>query len=406
MSKTIEKKYVLPFILVTSLFLLWGLANNMTDTLLAAFKRIMDMTDTQTSLILSAFYGSYFCFAIPAALFIRKFSYRAGVILGLLLYATGALLFFPAAKVASYGFYLVAIYIMAGGCSVLETTANPYIMAMGSHETATRRLNIAQAFNPIGCIAGILISKYLILDNISLYSVSQTYTALGCILLVIMTVMLFAKMPEGRDAATKGSLKETLIRLTHNKTYLYGVVAQFFYVGAQAGVWSYTIRIVMEELNVMEAQASNIFLISMIAFCLSRFFYTWLMRWISPSKLLAVSGVLSMTCSIAVALTADKGMVMVVALILISLFMSLMFPTIYGTALGSITSSKYPDDSKIAASILIMSILGGALIPSFQGLLSDAISIYVSYLVPAICFAVVLCYALNVIRYEKILPEN
>lgn len=286
MSKAIEKKYTLPFILVTSLFLLWGVANNMTDTLLAAFKRIMDMTDMQTSLILSAFYGSYFCFAIPAALFIRKYSYRAGVILGLLLYAAGALLFFPAAKAASYAFYLIAIYIMAGGCSVLETTANPYIMAMGTPETATRRLNIAQSFNPVGSITGILVSKYLILDNISLYSVSQTYTALGCLLLVIMAVMLFANMPEGRDASSGGSLKSTLSRLTGNKRYVYGVVAQFFYVGAQVGVWSYTIRIVMQEMGVLEAEASNIFLISMVAFCLSRFFYTWLMKWVKPIKLL------------------------------------------------------------------------------------------------------------------------
>lgn len=401
MSKTIEKKYTVPFILVTSLFLLWGLANNMTDTLLAAFKRIMDMTDTQTSLILSAFYGSYFCFALPAALFIRKYSYRAGVVLGLVLYATGALLFFPAAKAASYAFYLVAIYIMAGGCSVLETTANPYIMAMGTPETATRRLNIAQSFNPVGSIAGILVSKYLILDNISLYSVSKTYTALGCLLLVIMIVMLFAKMPAGRDAATGDSLKATLTRLIANKHYVYGVVAQFFYVGAQVGVWSYTIRIVMQEMGVMEAEASNIFLISMVAFCLSRFFYTWLMKWVQPIKLLAVSGVLSMLSSVAVAFTAGKGLVMVIFLVLISLFMSLMFPTIYGTALGGITSGEHPDDSKIAASILIMSILGGALIPSLQGLLSDATSIYVSYLVPAFCFAVVLCYALIALRSEK-----
>ena len=399
--KTIEKKYTVPFILVTSLFLLWGLANNMTDTLLAAFKRIMDMTDTQTSLILSAFYGSYFCFAIPAALFIRKYSYRAGVVLGLILYAVGALLFFPAAKVASYAFYLVAIYIMAGGCSVLETTANPYIMAMGTPETATRRLNIAQSFNPVGSIAGILVSKYLILDNISLYSVSKTYTALGCLLLVIMIVMLFAKMPEGRDAASDGSVKSTLTRLAANKRYVYGVIAQFFYVGAQVGVWSYTIRIVMQEMGVMEAEASNVFLVSIVAFCLSRFFYTWLMKWVKPTILLASAGVLSMLCSVAVAFTAGKGMLMVVYLVLISLFMSLMFPTIYGTALGDITSGDHPDDSKIAASILIMSILGGALIPSLQGLLSDATSIYVSYLVPAFCFAVVLCYAIIALRTEK-----
>ena len=401
MSKTIEKKYTLPFILVTSLFLLWGVANNMTDTLLAAFKRIMSMTDMQTSLILSAFYGSYFCFAIPAALFIRKYSYRAGVILGLLLYASGALLFFPAAKAASYAFYLVAIYIMAGGCSVLETTANPYIMSMGSPETATRRLNIAQSFNPVGSITGILVSKYLILDNISLYSVSHTYTALGFLLLVIMGVMLFANMPEGRDAASGGSLKSTLSRLSCNKRYVYGVVAQFFYVGAQVGVWSYTIRIVMQEMGVMESEASNVFLISMVAFCLSRFFYTWLMKWVDPTRLLAIAGVLSMLSSVSVAFTAGKGLVMVVSLVLISLFMSLMFPTIYGISLGSITTGSHPDDSKIAASILIMSILGGALLPSLQGLLSDATNIYVSYLVPAFCFGVVLSYAIVALRGGK-----
>ena len=169
--KPIEKQYLKPFILVTSLFLLWGLANNMTDTLLSAFKRIMSMSDTQTSLIQFAFYGAYFCLALPAALFIRKHSYKSGVVLGLCLYAAGAILFMPAAKAASYGFYLIAIYIMAGGCSVLETTANPYILSMGSPETATRRLNIAQAFNPIGSILGILMSKYFILSDISLYSI-------------------------------------------------------------------------------------------------------------------------------------------------------------------------------------------------------------------------------------------
>ena len=164
--KTIEKRYLVPFCLVTLLFLLWGMANNMTDTLLSAFKRIMSMTDTQTSLIQFAFYGSYFCFALPAALFIRKYSYKSGVILGLVLYAAGTILFFPASKAASYAFYLIAIYILAGGCSILETTANPYILSMGSPETATRRLNIAQAFNPLGSITGILMSQFFILSQL------------------------------------------------------------------------------------------------------------------------------------------------------------------------------------------------------------------------------------------------
>ena len=195
--KIIEKKYLLPFCLVTALFLLWGIAANMTDTLLSAFRKIMSMNDLQTSLIQFAFYGSYFCFALPAALYIRKYSYKSGIILGLVLYSAGAILFLPAAKTASYVFYLVAIYIMAGGCSILETTANPYILSMGSSETATRRLNIAQSFNPIGCITGILLSKYFILNDISLDSISGTYMSLGFALLVILLVMIVSNMPEG-----------------------------------------------------------------------------------------------------------------------------------------------------------------------------------------------------------------
>lgn len=401
MMKTIERKFLLPFVLVTSLFLLWGLANNMTDTLLAAFKRIMDMSDTQTSLIQFAFYGSYFCFALPAALFIRKKSYKAGIVLGLLLYATGAILFYPAAKVANYAFYLIAIYIMAGGCSVLETTANPYILSMGSPETATRRLNIAQSFNPIGSILGILMSKYFILDNISLYSVSGIYATLGCVLLVILAVMLFAKMPNGRDNEKQDSVRSSFGRLLANRMYRNGVVAQFFYVGAQIGVWSFTIRIVMQELNILEAEASTIYLITIIGFCLSRFVYTWLMKWIVPSRLLAVGGVLSTLMALTVVLSAGTGWFMVTALILISVFMSLMFPTIYGIALGSIAQSDHPEDPKIGASGLIMAILGGALLTPLQGVLSDATSIYTSYTIPAICFVVVTAYAVFAGKIQK-----
>lgn len=387
--------------LVTSLFLLWGLANNMTDTLLAAFKRIMDMSDTQTSLIQFAFYGSYFCFALPAALFIRKKSYKSGIILGLLLYACGAILFYPAAKVASYAFYLVAIYIMAGGCSVLETTANPYILSMGSPETATRRLNIAQSFNPIGSIMGILMSKYFILDNISLYSVSGTYATLGCVLLVILAVMLYAKMPAGKDLEKQGLLKVTFSRLFSNTLYRNGVVAQFFYVGAQIGVWSFTIRIVMQELGILESEASSIYLITIIGFCLSRFVYTWLMKWISPSRLLVVGGALSTLMSLTVVLSAGTGWLMVTALTLISVFMSLMFPTIYGIALSTIAESEHPEDSKIGASGLIMAILGGAILTPVQGMISDATNIYISYIVPVVCFVVVTIFAISAAKNQK-----
>ena len=401
--KTIDRRHAVPFALVTSMFLLWGLANNMTDTLLAAFKRIMSMSDTQTSLIQFAFYGSYFCFALPAALFIRRRSFKSGIILGLLLYAAGAMLFLPAARVASYGFYLVAIYVMAGGCSVLETTANPYVMSMGDPRTATRRLNIAQSFNPVGSILGILMSKYFILDDISLYSISGTYAALGLVLLGILVVMLFARMPSGKDDDRSDSVGASFRRLLSNRLYRRGVVAQFFYVGAQIGVWSFTIRLVMQETGRLEAAASSIYLISIVGHCLSRFIYTGLMRWFSPSRLLTFGGVMSALLSLMVVLSAGTGWICITSLVLISSFMSLMFPTIYGIALGGIMRGDHPGDSKIGASGLIMSILGGALLTPLQGMVSDHTNIYTSYAVPAFCFVVVTAYAVYAHRCKATL---
>ena len=401
--KTIDRRHAVPFALVTSMFLLWGLANNMTDTLLAAFKRIMSMSDTQTSLIQFAFYGSYFCFALPAALFIRRRSFKSGIILGLLLYAAGAMLFLPAARVASYGFYLVAIYVMAGGCSVLETTANPYVMSMGDPRTATRRLNIAQSFNPVGSILGILMSKYFILDDISLYSISGTYAALGLVLLGILVVMLFASMPSGKDDDRSDSVGACFRRLLSNRLYRRGVVAQFFYVGAQIGVWSFTIRLVMQETGRLEAAASSIYLISIVGHCLSRFIYTGLMRWFSPSRLLTFGGVMSALLSLTVVLSAGTGWLCITSLVLISSFMSLMFPTIYGIALGGIMRGDHPGDSKIGASGLIMSILGGALLTPLQGIVSDHTNIYTSYAVPAFCFVVVTAYAVYAHRCKATL---
>ena len=403
MMKTIDKRHAVPFALVTSMFLLWGLANNMTDTLLAAFKRIMSMSDTQTSLIQFAFYGSYFCFALPAALFIRRRSFKSGIILGLLLYAAGAMLFLPAARVASYGFYLVAIYVMAGGCSVLETTANPYVMSMGDPRTATRRLNIAQSFNPVGSILGILMSKYFILDDISLYSISGTYAALGLVLLGILVVMLFARMPSGKDDDRSDSVGASFRRLLSNRLFRRGVVAQFFYVGAQIGVWSFTIRLVMQETGRLEAAASSIYLVSIIGHCLSRFIYTGLMRWFSPSRLLTFGGVMSALLSLTVVLSAGTGWICITSLVLISSFMSLMFPTIYGIALGGIMRGDHPGDSKIGASGLIMSILGGALLTPLQGMVSDHTNIYTSYAVPAFCFMVVTAYAVYAHRCKATL---
>ena len=431
---TIPRRYVLPFVLVTSLFFFWGIANNMTDTLLAAFKRIMSMSDTQTSLIQFSFYGAYAVLALPAALFIRRYSYKSGIILGLLMYATGCILFLPAARAASYTFYLGAIFILAGGCSVLETTANPYILSMGPQETATRRLNVAQAFNPLGSITGILLSTFFIQAELNqadaaaraqmtdqqlaaiqaheLGAVTGTYMTLGFVLLAVLVLMLFAKMPKEKSSDPKdlkdfndtndttalaASSGSSFRRLMRNRHYWFGVIAQFFYVGAQIGVWSFTIRLAMAELGIREQQGSVIYLISIIGFSASRFIFTWLMKYFRPSRLLVVAAVADIVLSLVVVLTQGMGWLPVVALIAISLFMSLMFPTIYGIALGGVSV----DDAKIGASGLIMAILGGALLTPLQAIISDASSINTSYLVPAACFLVVLLYGLYVERTTR-----
>lgn len=437
---TIPRRYVLPFVLVTSLFFFWGIANNMTDTLLAAFKRIMSMSDTQTSLIQFLFYGAYAVLALPAALFIRRYSYKSGIILGLLMYATGCILFLPAARAASYTFYLGAIFILAGGCSVLETTANPYILSMGPQETATRRLNVAQAFNPLGSITGILLSTFFIQAELNqadaaaraqmtdqqlaaiqaheLGAVTGTYMTLGFVLLAVLVLMLFAKMPKEKSSDPKdlkdskdlkdfndtndttalaASSGSSFRRLMRNRHYWFGVIAQFFYVGAQIGVWSFTIRLAMAELGIREQQGSVIYLISIIGFSASRFIFTWLMKYFRPSRLLVVAAVADIVLSLVVVFTQGMGWLPVVALIAISLFMSLMFPTIYGIALGGVSV----DDAKIGASGLIMAILGGALLTPLQAIISDASSINTSYLVPAACFLVVLLYGLYVERTTR-----
>jgi FHS family L-fucose permease-like MFS transporter len=437
---TIPRRYVLPFVIVTSLFFFWGIANNMTDTLLAAFKRIMSMSDTQTSLIQFSFYGAYAVLALPAALFIRRYSYKSGIILGLLMYATGCILFLPAARAASYTFYLGAIFILAGGCSVLETTANPYILSMGPQETATRRLNVAQAFNPLGSITGILLSTFFIQAELNqadaaaraqmtdqqlaaiqaheLGAVTGTYMTLGFVLLAVLVLMLFAKMPREKSSDPKdfkdskdlkdfndtndttalaASSGSSFRRLMRNRHYWFGVIAQFFYVGAQIGVWSFTIRLAMAELGIREQQGSVIYLISIIGFSASRFIFTWLMKYFRPSRLLVVAAVADIALSLVVVFTQGMGWLPVVALIAISLFMSLMFPTIYGIALGGVSV----DDAKIGASGLIMAILGGALLTPLQAIISDASSINTSYLVPAACFLVVLLYGLYIERTTR-----
>lgn len=403
--------YSLPFILVGLLFLLWGVANNMNDTLLAAFKRIMSMSDLQTSFVQFAFYGAYFCFALPAALFIRRFTYKAGILLGLLLYAGGTMLFLPAGQMGSYAFFLFAIYVMAGGCAILETTANPYILSMGAKDTATRRLNIAQTLNPVGAICGILLSRHFILSELNaadaaergsmapeslleiqrheLNSISETYMIIGCVLLFLFVVILLTKMPKDRDDSAFAPINTTLGNLWNNRRYRYGVVAQFFYVGVQTCVWSFTIRYVMEERGSLEKEASMIFLYSIVAFTLFRFFFTWLMKYVRPARLLQWASV----CGTLLTLTVMSfhGLLAIAALVGISAAMSLMFPTIYGIALGDVA----PADAKIGASGLIMAILGGALLTPLQAIVSDRAGISSSFGVPLVCFLIILAYSLS-----------
>lgn len=402
------RSYLLPFVLITSLFFMWGLANNMTDTLLAAFKRIMSMTDFQTSLIQIAFYGAYFCFALPAALFIQRYSYKSGILLGLLLYAGGCFLFYPASITASYGFYLLALYVLAGGCSILETSSNPYILSMGAEETATRRLNLAQAFNPIGSITGILLSQFFILAELNsanateraamgndalqqiqakeLSAVTMTYVFVGFALLFIFIMILMIRMPKGNDTNQASHFAATCKRLWANKRYRWGVVTQFFYVGAQIGVWSYTIRYVMLHLGTDEKDSATYYLLSIVLFAAARFIFTALMKYFKPVNLLTFSAICGIIAS-AVVIFAS-GITGVVALIIISGFMSLMFPTIYGTAMH-----KLGNDTKIGASGLIMAILGGAVLTAVQGLVSDVTgNINWAYSVPLVCFVVIAVY--------------
>ncbi|UCF38696.1 MAG: L-fucose:H+ symporter permease [Acidobacteriota bacterium] len=406
--KLIPPGILWPFILLTSCFAWWGLANNMTDTLLAAFKKIMSMSDFQTSWIQIAFYGSYFCLALPAALFINRFTYKAGVLLGLGMFVAGALLFYPASYTMNYFHFLGALYILAGGLSILETSANPYIIAMGPENTGTRRLNFAQSFNPIGSILGVFLSKWFILSNLNhasaeerarmgaeqlqqiqaqeLNAVMGPYVGVALFLMVLWVLIAFCRMPTASDAGSELNLLPTIGRLLRNRHYVYGVVAQFFYVGAQIGVWSFTIRYVMQELNLNEEEASAYYIAALVLFASFRFICTGLMRFVKPGTLLGILAFLAIGCTLLVMFTS--GYLGVYALVGISGCMSLMFPTIYGLAVRGLG-----DDTKIGGSGLIMAILGGAVITAIQGQVSDWTgSISLAYSVPLACFIIIAFY--------------
>ena len=417
------KKYLVPFILVTFCFALWGFANDVTNPMVKAFSKIFRMSVTDGSLVQVAFYGGYFAMAFPAAIFIRKYSYKAGVLMGLGLYATGALLFFPSKAIGVYGCFLIAYFIMTCGLSFLETSCNPYILSMGEPETATRRLNLAQCFNPCGSIIGMFVAMNFIqaklnplssderallsdadfeaVKNADLDVLISPYLAIGAVIVVMFLIILFTKMPKNADQSHDIHIMTTLRRLVTLKRYREGVVAQFFYVGAQIMCWTFIIqygtRVFMAE--GMEEQAAEVLsqrfnIYAMVFFICSRFIATWLMRWISPARLLTIFGILAMAFTTGVILSHDRTGVY--CLVCVSGCMSLMFPTIYGIALDGLG-----DDAKFGAAGLIMAILGGSVLPPLQAMFIDAGMTNFSFILPFVCFLVVTIYGYRITQARK-----
>lgn len=428
--KAIEKKYLIPFILVTCCFALWGFANDITNPMVKAFSKIFRMSVTDGALVQVAFYGGYFAMAVPAALFIRKYSYKAGIMLGLGLYAVGALLFFPAKAMGSYYPFLIAYFILTCGLSFLETSANPYILSMGSEETATRRLNFAQAFNPIGSLMGMFVAMQFIQAKLNpldttqraalndaefeaikaadLGVLSRPYIAIAAVLVLLLVLMVIVKMPDHRslkDDSTR--FVPTVKRLWANKKYRYGVLAQFFYVGVQIMCWTFIIQYgtnvfmadgMAEQDAEVLSQTYNI--VAMAIFCVSRFVCTYLLKYTKPSKLLGLLAVAGAVLTLGVVFVG--GHIGMYCLVGVSACMSLMFPTIYGLALGGLG-----EDAKLGAAGLIMAILGGSVLPPLQASIIDKGSIgtfaavNLSFLIPLICFIVVLWYAAYVGKHYK-----
>lgn len=420
--------FVLPFILITSCFALWGFANDITNPMVKAFSKIFRMSVTDGALVQVAFYGGYFAMAFPAAIFIRRYSYKAGILLGLGLYAIGAFLFFPAKVIGEYGYFLLAYFILTCGLSFLETSANPYILSMGTEETATRRLNLAQSFNPMGSLLGMYVAMNFIqaklnpmdsearallddaefnaLKDADLSTLIAPYLAIGVVIAVMFCIILFAKMPKNGDQSHGINFGPTMRRLIHLKNYREGVVAQFFYVGAQIMCWTFIIQygthyFMLEGMDERSAevlsQQYNIY--AMILFCCSRFICTFLLRYLNPGQLLMVLAVCAGLLTLGViGLQNRYG---VYCLVGVSGCMSLMFPTIYGIALRGLG-----DDAKFGAAGLIMAILGGSVLPPVQASIIDMgqvagfPAVNLSFVLPLICFVVVAVYGYRTYRLK------
>ncbi len=471
-TRVVAAHFVFPFVLVTSCFALWGFANDITNPMVAAFKNILLISNFQSSLVQFAFYGGYCVMAIPAAIFIKRFSYQAGLILGLALYAAGCLLFIPSGWMMAFWAFLLAYFIMTCGLSFLETSANPYILSLGAEETSTRRLNFAQAFNPMGSLTGMLVAKNFILQKIDpmteearrallatdpakfkaiadhdLSVIILPYALLGLVVLVMMVVFCIAKIPrhKGEEHASL-DLLPTLGRLVKNRRYVASVIAQTFYVGAQIMCWTFIIQYAESTLGMSKADGQFYNMIAMTIFVTSRFICTFLLKFFNPGGLLlslatigllllgwtifgggnpaagaalqaqmqqatgAATGMASAFAALGVYLKAPfliHGMSGLMALVGASACMSLMFPTIYGIALKGLG-----EDAKLGAAGLIMAIGGGCLMPPMQGWIMDQsafnlgfmtlASVRVSFVLPLICFAVIMEYGWK--TYRTYLP--
>ncbi len=421
-NRIVTRQYLVPFILITSLFALWGFANDITNPMVAAFQKVMQISATKASMVQFAFYGGYTTMAIPAALFIRRYSYKSGILLGLGLYAVGAFLFIPAAAYEQFSFFCISLYILTFGLAFLETTANPYILSMGTKETSTRRLNLAQSFNPMGSLTGMAVASFVVLRNLQsaeinnfadLDSASQNairlhdlavirdpYVAIGLVVLCMFIIIALTKMPRTQAKEPNMRASDTLRRLWRNIPYREGVIAQIFYVGAQIMVWTFIIQYA-ENIGIKASDAQLYNMLAMGLFLTGRFVCSiFLMRYINTRMLLAIFGIGAACCTIgAIAIVGIGGLY---CLIGISLFMSLMFPTIYGIALENVSS----EDSTIGAAFLVMAIVGGALMPPMQGLIIDQgliagfPAVNLSFILPLICFFVVSSYGFRAYRYR------
>lgn len=419
-ASLVPKNLILPFILVTTLFFAWGFANDITNPMVKAFSKIFRMSVTDGALVQLAFYGGYFVMAFPAALFIRKYSYKTGILLGLGLYALGALLFIPASMLGYYYPFLIAYFILTCGLSFLETSSNPYILSMGDERTVTRRLNLAQAFNPIGSLLGMFAAMFFIQSRLNPMSTAERaqlsieefeavkqadlqilimpYVVVGLAVLLLFFVIRFTKMPKNADADHSLHLGHALKRIFSIPRYREGVIAQFFYVGVQIMAWTFIIQYgtrifvnqgMTEQEGEILSQQYNI--VAMAIFCVSRFICTFLLKYVSPGKLLMVLAVGGAVLTAGV--IGFQDVYGLYCLVGVSACMSLMFPTIYGIALQGLG-----EDAKFGAAGLIMAILGGSIMPPLQAAIIDCHTIMglpavnVSFILPFVCFIVVMIY--------------